>query len=454
FVMGSQGSGVAFKAGTSTIIAHKDDLVAYFDVKVVARVPNLVGREVLEAMGMLQGLGLDGGLPIEVPIKQKRKVTGQSVAAGTLAEANTLIVLEVSPTATGSEPESKPGNRQPASVFSTQGGESKEQRGTSGFSSSGGEEKPTATAPPASAPAADAGGINLLGTQTASQDCGQLQSSFDAALDLGDTLWAQSLLDEGRKCGFSAAGASRLNQLQAEQDLQEEQRLAEKCSAAEKRFYASLNGNKLQSAQQLLPALQTCPCYSQALAELGQRRKKQQCAQLSQQFNRQIANHRVSQARATVQQAQAAGCPINLSAAEGALDRAQQEVAQAEERRRAQQLQQQRRQAQQQQQLLNAMQGLFQSVQQQQQHSSHSGPTSNRVPPVTTPAPTSSPSAPSRPQKNCQKVCVREKVVWKNISDGRDHLCAGGVPRPPGPGLKPPRCEKTVHCLQWETRCQ
>jgi hypothetical protein len=53
----------------------------------------------------------------------------------------------------------------------------------------------------------------------------------------------------------------------------------------------------------------------------------------------------------------------------------------------------------------------------------------------------------------CQKVCVQEQVVWLNVTDGRHSLCAGGVARPPGPGLPPPKCERSVRCIKWETRC-
>jgi beta-lactam-binding protein with PASTA domain len=62
------------------------------------------------------------------------------------------------------------------------------------------------------------------------------------------------------------------------------------------------------------------------------------------------------------------------------------------------------------------------------------------------PAPTASPP--------CRKVCVQEEVIWLNVSDGRHSLCAGGVPRSPGPGLPPPKCERRVRCLKWETICR
>jgi beta-lactam-binding protein with PASTA domain len=59
-----------------------------------------------------------------------------------------------------------------------------------------------------------------------------------------------------------------------------------------------------------------------------------------------------------------------------------------------------------------------------------------------------------RPSKKCRKVCIRKKVVWHNASDGRHSLCAGGIARPPGPGLRPPKCEKSVRCLEYQTRCE
>ncbi|MFH1079449.1 MAG: hypothetical protein V1766_04175 [Pseudomonadota bacterium] len=58
------------------------------------------------------------------------------------------------------------------------------------------------------------------------------------------------------------------------------------------------------------------------------------------------------------------------------------------------------------------------------------------------------------PTRRCQQVCVQKKVEWKNVSDGRHGLCAGGVPRPPGPGLRPPKCVRNEICTKWETRCQ
>jgi hypothetical protein len=59
-----------------------------------------------------------------------------------------------------------------------------------------------------------------------------------------------------------------------------------------------------------------------------------------------------------------------------------------------------------------------------------------------------------RPSKKCRKVCIRKKVVWLNASDGRHGLCAGGIARPPGPGLRHPKCEKSVRCLEYKTRCK
>jgi beta-lactam-binding protein with PASTA domain len=54
----------------------------------------------------------------------------------------------------------------------------------------------------------------------------------------------------------------------------------------------------------------------------------------------------------------------------------------------------------------------------------------------------------------CRRVCVQEEVIWLNVSDGRHSLCAGGVPRSPGPGLPPPKCERRVRCIKWETICR
>ncbi len=59
-----------------------------------------------------------------------------------------------------------------------------------------------------------------------------------------------------------------------------------------------------------------------------------------------------------------------------------------------------------------------------------------------------------KPSKKCRKVCIRKKILWLNVSDGRHSLCAGGIARPPGPGLRPPKCEKSVRCLEYKTRCK
>lgn len=59
-----------------------------------------------------------------------------------------------------------------------------------------------------------------------------------------------------------------------------------------------------------------------------------------------------------------------------------------------------------------------------------------------------------KPSKKCRKVCVRKKVLWLNESDGRHSLCAGGIARPPGPGLRPPKCVKSVRCLEYKMRCE
>lgn len=54
----------------------------------------------------------------------------------------------------------------------------------------------------------------------------------------------------------------------------------------------------------------------------------------------------------------------------------------------------------------------------------------------------------------CQRECIQWREVWKNVSDNRHSLCAGGVPKPPGPGMLPPKCELSRQCIKWETRCR
>lgn len=36
-----------------------------------------------------------------------------------------------------------------------------------------------------------------------------------------------------------------------------------------------------------------------------------------------------------------------------------------------------------------------------------------------------------KPSKKCGKVCIRKKVLWQNVSDGRHSLCTGGIASPP-----------------------
>ncbi len=94
FVIGTNGTGVAFKAGACTIIAHKDDMAAYYDITVLAKVPNLIGKDLKQAVNELKKLGLTG-LPVKVSTKKAMRITGQSVAPGSPARADTTIVLEV-----------------------------------------------------------------------------------------------------------------------------------------------------------------------------------------------------------------------------------------------------------------------------------------------------------------------------------------------------------------------
>jgi hypothetical protein len=59
-----------------------------------------------------------------------------------------------------------------------------------------------------------------------------------------------------------------------------------------------------------------------------------------------------------------------------------------------------------------------------------------------------------RQPPRCERVCVQWTEKWLNVSDGRHSLCEGGVPRPPGPGLRPPKCELARYCVKSETRCK
>ena len=81
----------------------------------------------------------------------------------------------------------------------------------------------------------------------------------------------------------------------------------------------------------------------------------------------------------------------------------------------------------------------------------HSGTQRNSNVPTTGQRP---PSTSRQPSVSCRNVCVQQKVSWHNVSDGRHSLCAGGIPKAPGPGLQPPKCEKSVSCIKWQKICK
>ena len=467
FVMGADGSGVAFKAGTSTIIAHKDDMVAYFDVTVQAVVPDLLGREVTEAIGVLQGLGLNGGIPIKVSTGQTFRVAGQSVAPGTLADAGKMIVLEVEAGPGGGAADREQADDEPGSAFSTAGGEIKgdpdgsalnnagtETRidpGASGFSIAGGEEKPAHSNPPGggSDPGPQAGeALNLLGTSES--DCVKLESDFNAAMKLGDTVWAQSVLDRGRRCGFNAAAASRLEQHFEDRAREEERQLAEQCAAAENRFHAALGSGKLNGAESIARGMKDCPGYSEAVALLNQRRVEQKCDQYRQHFYGHLNSNRIQMAQTVLSKAQADGCRVSREAV-NALSRKQEEVRREHQRQRQAEIQRNQRQQQE-------MMNLFNQVMQNIQTQPVSRPSSPQQPPaIGTQIPevpqAGSQTGPQSPQPEstgtCRDVCVQERILWHS-SDGRHSCCKGGRPDPKCIGV---RCTKVVRCVKWEKRC-
>jgi hypothetical protein len=189
-----------------------------------------------------------------------------------------------------------------------------------------------------------------------------------------------------------------------------------------------------------------CPVSDAAIAEWNRRQ-----AALCQEYGRRLwATRDLNRARAILAEANARGCNLQANV-DSWNNRHQQEAGQ-----RAQQQQQQL------QTLQNPTRGgqttrSPPAGQQQQTKPPSSSEQSSQQ--IRQPASSQGGShqtdwTPTSPPPKCQKVCVQEQVVWLNVSDGRHSLCAGGVARPPGPGLPPPKCERTVRCIKSETRCR
>jgi tetratricopeptide (TPR) repeat protein len=216
------------------------------------------------------------------------------------------------------------------------------------------------------------------------------------------------------------------------------------CAGMENRLAGARDA---QTAQAIVNEAQALHCpVSEAAVNRWNANHAMKCEGYAQRL---WATRDLNTARAILQEASALGC--NLQRTVSAWDdRRQQESGQR---------------AQQQQQQLQQFQTLMQGLGQMMQGMPGVRPPGATMPPSRPPGPTVAPPPASPPQQTrppaspasptrCQQVCVQEQVRWFNLSDGRHSLCAGGVARPPGPGLAPPRCQRSVQCVKWETRCR
>ncbi|MDD2317503.1 MAG: PASTA domain-containing protein [Desulfobacterales bacterium] len=400
------GQATAFKAGWCTIVVHlmkpgwEYPSKAFFDVVVLARVPDLTGLTGKEALGRLAEKGLKGSL--DDP-SGKGRVTGQSVAPGTPAGADQIVALTT---------------KAQESLFSTSGGDGASSPGSSGFGTSGGENFPAAT-----------GGV----------DCTALKEEFNAALQAHDSMWAQQVLSRGLFCDFYASAHAQLNELNNSKAQEEEERRRNLCELNELKFNAALNAGNIREAQAVLHEAAGCPFLAQAQAALSDLQRRQDCENLIQQFYAQLQQNNLKGAQGSLDAARQNGCSIS-----------QQEIAA---------LQQAGSSAQQQsQQFYNTMQGILQNMPLPHQGNpppSSSGP--SVLPPANPPnLPTINrpgTNVPSPTQnENCRSVCVKKQVRIVNVTDGRHGLCGGKVGKV-WTGAIYVTCEQQTECLQWEKRC-
>lgn len=189
-------------------------------------------------------------------------------------------------------------------------------------------------------------------------------------------------------------------------------------------------GNRLTGARDIATAQAVidearqlgCPVSDAAIAQWNRQYHQSVCEVYGQRL---WATTDANTANGVLREANAAGC--NLQRAVQAWNDRQRQMA--GQRAQQQQLQQ--------------MQNMLQGTQGMRPPS--------RTPPTATPSQTSRPPTPVR---QCQDVCVEWKEGWNNVTDGRHSLCAGGVARPPGPGLRPPKCEHWKRCVRTERRCR
>ena len=207
-----------------------------------------------------------------------------------------------------------------------------------------------------------------------------------------------------------------------------------RCAEMEGRFAAAADSRTAQAIVDEAAAL-GCSVSEAAIGEWNRR----QAALCESYAQRLWATRNLNVARAIVAEANARGC--NMQAAVEAWDNRQRQEA----GQRAQQQQQQLQ--------------MFQNLMQDMPPTLPPAPTAEPPHQTHPPAPTTQPPQQTRPPAPtvpppCQKVCVKEEVLWHNVTDGRHSLCAGGVARSPGPGIPPPKCVRSVRCLKWETRCR
>ncbi|MCK5878159.1 MAG: PASTA domain-containing protein, partial [Holophagae bacterium] len=126
---GNPVTATGFKAGTSTIILQHDGMMANFNVKVRARVPDVTSMPYTQAVGFIEEMNLTvsvAGNNSQSESLKNRTVLSQLPVSGTIVEAKHNVILRLS--------KKKKGN----SLFSMSGGE-KAEKGNSLFSISGGE---------------------------------------------------------------------------------------------------------------------------------------------------------------------------------------------------------------------------------------------------------------------------------------------------------------------------
>jgi hypothetical protein len=98
-VIGAAGNGYGFKPGRTVIIAKHQGNTAYYDVTVLARVPNLINLTIPEARSQLSGMNLRlvfvGNLA-DLKSRPEARITAQSIAPGETIEANRAVRVKVS----------------------------------------------------------------------------------------------------------------------------------------------------------------------------------------------------------------------------------------------------------------------------------------------------------------------------------------------------------------------